>query len=42
MSFKQSILNNFFKRKGEGNSESESDSDDNSVYLPSKQKRMYE
>ena len=39
---KQSILNNFFKRKGGADHESGEDSDDGSVYLPSKSKRMYE
>ena len=39
---KQSILNNFFKRKGGSDHESDEDSDEGSVYLPSKSKRMYE
>ena len=42
MSLKQSIINNFYKRKGQKQSDSESESDDDPVYLPSKQKRIYE
>lgn len=42
MSLKQSIINNFFKLKGQKQSDSESESDDDPVYLPSKQKRIYE
>ena len=39
---KQSILKNFFKRKGNSENESGSDSDNGSIYLPSKSKRVYE
>ena len=42
MSLKQSIINNFYKRKGSKQSDSEQESDDESVYLPSKQKRIYD
>ena len=42
MSLKQSIINNFFKGKGVKQSDSEQESDDDSVYLPSKQKRIYD
>ena len=42
MSLKQSIINNFYKRKSKKQSDSESESDDDPVYLPSKQKRIYE
>ena len=39
---KQSILSNFFKRRGSPGHKSDDGSDDGSVYLPSKSKRMYE
>ena len=39
---KQAILNNFFKRKGNSEHDSDSSSDHDSLYLPSKSKRMYE
>ena len=39
---KQAILNNFFKRKGNSEHDSDSSSDNDSLYLPSKSKRMYE
>ena len=39
---KQAILNNFFKRKGSPEHKSDSSSGDESVYLPSKSKRMYD
>ena len=42
MSFKQSILNNYFKRRTSSESESGNDSDNESVYLPSKSKRLYD
>ena len=44
MKAKQSILNNFYKRKGKGSSDESDDSgaDQESVYVPSKSKRMYE
>ena len=42
MKLKQSILNNFYKRTGGGSSDEGENSDHESVYLPSKSKRMYE
>ena len=42
MKTKQSILNNFYKRTGGGSSDEGENSDHESVYLPSKSKRMYE
>ena len=39
---KQAILNNFFKRKANSEHDSDSSSDHDSLYLPSKSKRMYE
>ena len=42
MNFKQSILANFFKNKKVNDSEPESSSDDDSIYLPSKSKRMFD
>ena len=39
---KQAILSNFFKRSNSSAKNSDSGSDDESVYLPSKSKRMYE
>ena len=42
MKVKQSILNNFYKRTGGGSSDEGENSDNESVYLPSKSKRMYE
>ena len=39
---KQAILSNFFKRSNSSAKRSDSSSDDESVYLPSKSKRMYE
>lgn len=42
MSFKQAILSNYYKNKLGSESESENDSDNESVYLPSKSKRIYE
>ena len=42
MKLKQSILNNFYKRTGGGSSDEGENSDNESVYLPSKSKRMYD
>ena len=42
MNLKQSILANFFKGKKARGSESESDSYGDSIYLPSKSKRMFD
>ena len=42
MSFKQAILNNYYKKRTGSESESGNDSDDESVYLPSKSKRLYD
>ena len=39
---KQSILSKFFKSKKSNDSDSESSSDDVSVYLPSKQKALFD
>ena len=39
---KQAILNNFFKRKSSFSKKSDDSSGDESVYLPSKTKRIYE
>ena len=39
---KQAVLHNYYKRKGAGDSDEDSGSDKESVYLPSKSKRMYE
>ena len=44
MKAKQSVLNNYYKRKGKGSSDESDDSgsDQESVYVLSKSKRMYE
>ena len=42
MSFKQAILNNYYKKRTGSESESGNDSDNESVYLPSKSKRLYD
>ena len=42
MNKKQSILTSFFKKKGSNESCSSPSSDDESSYLPSKSKRMFE
>lgn len=42
MNLKQSILNNFFKRKNKEESDPESSSNDDSEYIPSKTKRIYD
>ena len=42
MSSKQSILNNYFGRRTGSESESGNDFDNESVYLPSKSKRLYD
>ena len=42
MSLKQALLSNYYKRKSGNVNESESSSDDESVYLPSKSKSMYD
>ena len=44
MKAKQAVLNNYYKRKGKGSSDESSDSgaEHESVYVPSKSKRMYE
>ena len=43
MKAKQAVLNNYFNRKGKGSSDESDDSgaDRESVYVPSKSKRMY-
>ena len=44
MKAKQAVLKNYFKRKGKGSSDESDDSgsDQESVYVLSKSKRMYE
>ena len=42
MSMKQALLDNYYKRRSGSESESASGSDNESAYLPSKSKRMYD
>ena len=41
-SLKQAVIGNFFKSKSGANSDVDSSSDNESVYLPSKTKRIYD
>ena len=42
MEAKQTVLNQFFKRKSQQKSSSEEGSADESVFVPSKAKRLYD
>ena len=41
MSLKQTLLRKFFKKENDGDSESHASSDDESIYLPSKSKKLF-